>query len=91
MGVVETIGIDKFPQQSESVGKKIKVCFNYDTSRYLEALIIRDDIGEPGVTLLLLEDGRVIDATECQYQFPSPGQKVNDVKNDFKNYFESTL
>jgi len=44
------------------------VCFDYDTSRTLLGLVVRDDAEEPGRMIIKLEDGRHVLSTECQYQ-----------------------
>ena len=69
MGVHPNVGYDKFPKQGKSLGKNVKVCFNYDTRKTLKGNVIRHDMEEPFLTLFQLEDGRVISATECHYQW----------------------
>ena len=73
MGCVETITAYKYPKQSEYVNRRVRVCFHYDTSIWIEGKIIRDDREEPFETLIELDDGRVIRGTECQY---TPWTKV---------------
>lgn len=68
MGVVQNIRIDKFPKQGRYLHARVIVCFNYDTSRTIEGTCIRDDLEEPGCTILRLDDGRIVLATECQFQ-----------------------
>ncbi len=67
MGCVDTITVYKFPKQSEHVNRRVKVCFHYDTNKWIMGTIIRDDREEPFETLIKLDDGRVIRGTECQY------------------------
>lgn len=67
MGCVETIDMYRFPKQSEYVNRRVKVCFKYDTMRWIGGTIIRDDREEPFEMLIKLDDGRVIRGTECQY------------------------
>ena len=67
MGVQKSVGINHFPQQGSWLGHKVKVCFRYDTSNLINGTIIRQDIVEPGLTLIELEDGRIILDSECQY------------------------
>lgn len=67
MGVVKTIGYDRFPKQGDTLKKRVKVCFNFETDRVIDGTIVRDDIEEPYVTLILLDDGRIVRSTECQY------------------------
>lgn len=67
MGAHKNIDYDKFPEQGRKLNKKAKVCFYYDTQRLLDGVIVRDDIEEPFLTIIKLEDGRHVLATECQY------------------------
>ena len=67
MGVVETIGIDSFPLQSELIGSNVRVCFRYNTTDTIIGQIVRDDREPPWETLIYLEDGRIVRAVECQY------------------------
>lgn len=76
MGCVENVDFYKFPKQSAFVNRRCDVTFHYDTSRYILGTIIRDDREEPFETLIRLDDGRIIRATECQYGI------CNDVKQD---------
>lgn len=75
MGVVETIDFDNFPKQADknykypSLGRRVRVCYKYDTSRCHEGVIVRDDREEPGETIIKLDNGRYIRATECQYSY----------------------
>lgn len=67
MGIEKNIGAEQFPKQRPEVGQRAKVCFHYDTARLFPATIIRDDAEEPFRTILKLDDGRVVLATECQW------------------------
>lgn len=67
MGCVENISAYNFPKQSEYVNRRVKVCFHYDTSKMFGGKIVRDDREEPGETIIQMDDGRIIRATECQY------------------------
>jgi hypothetical protein len=71
MGCVKTIDYDKFPKQNKegdfSVGSKVRVCFHYDTSKICMGTIVRDDLEEPCITIIRLDDGRYVLSTECQY------------------------
>ena len=77
MGCVNNITYDKFPRQSDkdnkypeyAVGAMVKVYFHYDTSKYCMGTVVRDDIEEPYVTIIRLDDGRYILGTECQFQY----------------------
>lgn len=67
MGVHKNIGKDKFPKQGDWLNHEVSVCFNYNTSEMLNVVIVRDDNESPFTTLIQLEDGRILNATECQY------------------------
>lgn len=68
MGVHANISAVRFPKQGSYIGRRVKVCFNYDSSRKFPAVCIRDDMEEPFLTIFHLDDGRAVLATECQYQ-----------------------
>ena len=73
MGCVSTITYDKFPVQADDsymyprVGKRVKVCYHYDTSRYHYGVIVRDDREAPWHTIIALDNGRYLLGTECQF------------------------
>ena len=68
MGVVENITADSFPKQGALAGKRVRVCFHYDTSRELGAVVVRDDAEKPYQVIFRLDDGRHVLASECQYR-----------------------
>lgn len=70
MGVECSVGMDRFPKQGEMLGKRCRICFDYDSSRYVLGLCIRDDVEDPHKTIFQLPDGRIVFATECHYQLP---------------------
>lgn len=70
MGVKENITADAFPRQGTFLGKTVEVMFHYNTSRAFPATVVRDDVDDPFVTILALDDGRYVLATECQYSLP---------------------
>lgn len=67
MGVVKGISYDKFPAQGDYLGKRVKVCFEYDTSKVMEGEVVRDDKEAPGRLIIRLDDGRYVLSTECMY------------------------
>ena len=69
MGAVATITSEKFPKQSDKIGKKVTVCYHFDTSKTHSGVIVRDDIEVPHVTIFKLDNGRHILSTECQYKY----------------------
>ena len=66
MGIMETIGYNKYPKQGQFLGKRTKVIFNYQDDEIF-GLIVRDDMEYPFRTIICLDDGRFILATECQF------------------------
>lgn len=67
MGVVSNISATSWPKQGGHLGKRVRVCFHFDTSHTFPGTIVRDDAEEPWVTIISLDIGRVVLATECQY------------------------
>jgi hypothetical protein len=67
MGVVTNVSMDKFPKQGDFLGKRVNVCFNYDSEKEIGGVIVRDDDEEPFRTIIKLNDGRYVLATECMY------------------------
>ena len=65
MGSIKNITISKFPQQGEWLGKRTKVCFHYDIDSWIMGTIVRDDMEEPYITIISLDDRRIVLATEC--------------------------
>ena len=71
MGSINTITANQFPRQRDDLHKKVRVCFNYDTSQMVMGTIIRDDMEHPFRTIIELDDGRVVLSVECQYNIYS--------------------
>ncbi len=67
MGCVENVTATAFPKQGSHLNKRCEVCFNYDTATRLKGIVVRDDMEAPWRTLIRLDDGRYVLATECQY------------------------
>lgn len=67
MGVTPNVRFAQWPKQGPWLGKRTRVCFHYDTSRTVMGTIVRDDYEEPWVTIISLDNGRVVLATECQH------------------------
>lgn len=74
MGVVQGISFDSFPRHGGYLGRRVRVCFHYDTRRTIGGVCIRDDAEAPGLTIFRLDNGRVVLATECQYQPEAPAR-----------------
>lgn len=68
MGIHQSITAGTFPRQGSMLGRRVRVCFHYDGSRWVEGTCVRDDAEEPGVEIFRLDDGRFVLSTECQYQ-----------------------
>ena len=68
MGTRRNIGYDTFPKQGKYLGKRVNVCFHYDTSKTIEGVIVRDDIDPPYLEIIRLDDGRHVLTTECMWQ-----------------------
>lgn len=47
MGGIPTINAHRFPKQGEYLGRRVEVCFNYDSVAPLRGEIVRDDMEEP--------------------------------------------
>lgn len=67
MGVVEGVSADRWPKQGSHLGARVEVCFNYDTSRTVRGIVLRDDCEAPGEMIIQLDNGRVVRSVECQY------------------------
>lgn len=68
MGCVDSITAETFPKQGYHLGKKVRVCFHHDTTKEIDGEVVRDDMEQPYLTVIRLDDGRHVLATECQYQ-----------------------
>ena len=70
MGCHKNIDFKNFPKQSEYLGKRTEVCFNYNLKQIIMGTVVRDDREEPFRTIIKLDDGRYVEAVECQYSVP---------------------
>lgn len=68
MGIVANIDFNHYPKQTEMAGRRVLVCFKYDTQHTIPATVVRDDEEDPGRTILRLDDGRIVLGTECQWR-----------------------
>lgn len=68
MGVQPGITHNTFPKQGSWLGRRCKVCFGYDTRYTVLGAVRREDMEEPGLMIIELDDGRLVLSTECQYQ-----------------------
>jgi len=70
-GNEKSISFERFPKQGSFLLREVLVCFDYDTSRTLKGLVVREDAEEPGRMIIKLENGRYVLSTECQYRLPA--------------------
>lgn len=68
MGTSPHVDAKKFPQQGSLLGRKVAVWFYYDTQRQIGGVVVRDDITEPVIGIIRLDDGRHVLMTECQFE-----------------------
>ncbi|ENZ77970.1 MULTISPECIES: hypothetical protein [Ralstonia] len=68
MGTKANITAMEFPKQGGHAGKRVEVCFQQDTTRVIEGVVLREDVEEPFRTIIHLDDGRVVLDTECQFR-----------------------
>ena len=82
MGVHPNINFGNFPQQGPNLGRRAKVYFHYTTSQEILGTIVRDDIQDPGRSIIHLDDGRLVLTTECQFELlPETTYKVICLKD----------
>ena len=67
MGNLENITATTFPKQGKHLGRGCIVTFHYARTPELFGAIVRDDMENPWSTIIRLDDGRYVLATECQY------------------------
>lgn len=68
MGSHPNINTDKFPKQTDMLGKQVDVCFHYNSDEFITGIVVRDDAEAPYEMLFQLPDGRIVRSTECQYR-----------------------
>lgn len=64
---IKNIGFGIYPKQGNDIGKRVIITYNHDWTIFEHGIIIRDDIEEPFMTVIKLDDDRVLLGTECQY------------------------
>ncbi len=67
MGIQTNISSTEFPKQGSWLGKRTRVCFKFDVEHIIMGTIVRDDLEHPFVTIIQLDDKRVVLATECMH------------------------
>lgn len=68
MGASPHVSYETFPDQGQLHGRIVDVIFHYSTDRKVRGVVVRDDVTAPHLMLIALQDGRVINGDECQYQ-----------------------
>lgn len=68
MSVGTEIDYNTYPKQSGYVGRTVDIIFNYDRSKMIEGVFVREDIGKPYTMIIKLNDGRYVLSSECQYR-----------------------
>lgn len=53
--------------QGSWLWRRVEVCFHYDTANTIFGTIVREDVAEPCLEVIRLDDGRCILTTECMY------------------------
>lgn len=71
MGCVPTVTATSMPRPGRFAGQRVGVLFHYGQEEF-SGVVVRDDAEAPFVTIIRLDDGRHILATECQYR-PTQG------------------
>lgn len=74
MGCISTIDYDNFPKQQSFIGKRVEVCYNFDTTKVHYGTIVRCDKESPFKTIIKLDNGNYILDVECQYCFSYGGE-----------------
>lgn len=69
MGVENNVGFSRWPEQSDWVGRRVLVCFDYDTTNQMGGEIVRCDNEEPGQMIIRLDDNRYVRSVECMWSF----------------------
>jgi hypothetical protein len=67
MGVSPFINYEKYPNQGNLLNCRVRVCYEFDSSKVHEGVVIRDDLGRPGLTIIKLDNDRVLLSSECQF------------------------
>lgn len=81
MGVVPNVGFDKFPKQGSWLKRRVRVCFNYDAGNSIGGVIVREDVEEPGKTIIALDDGRYVLTSECMFSLARDGDAPTATEN----------
>lgn len=66
MGTHAKITSSSFHKQGAMLTKRVECCFLHDVSKFVEGVVLRDDVEEPFRRIIHLDDGRIELDTECQ-------------------------
>jgi hypothetical protein len=68
MPVIENLATSEaFPKQGSYLGQRAAVLFNYERPEF-KGVVVRDDVEEPGLLIIRLDDGRHVLSLECQWR-----------------------
>lgn len=81
---------EQFPVQGSYLEKRVQVRFGRAAPDF-PGKIVRDDSQEPYLTIIALDDGRCVLASECQYQLDdtpavSPGRREQIAKTLYDQF-----
>ena len=66
-------------QGQDTIGCRVMVSFDYDIDHAVPGTVIRDDMDEPYLTIIKLDDGRVVLGKECQWRAMTPGEAADSL------------
>ncbi len=69
MGSVPTITASSFPTQGTALHTRARVRFHYGPEEFY-GIVVRHDMEAPFLTIIALDNGRMVLGTECQYATP---------------------
>ena len=68
MGATHLIDAERYPDQGQDVNERVSVWYHSTSHIRHTGTRIRHDIAAPYRTILALDNGRILDATECHYE-----------------------
>ncbi len=57
--------------KNQDAGRRVLVVIGHDVANAIKGRIVCSDSESPVDTMIRLDDGRLVDATECQYTYES--------------------
>ncbi|MDD9212810.1 hypothetical protein [Aeromonas dhakensis] len=67
MSNTANINYGNFPQQGPLLGNRVLVVFHNDTDNAVQGVCVRNDADEAGNTIIQINDGHYVLASECQH------------------------